>query len=348
MSPTDYALLIAPSSNRVYAAASVKLTLAELGVFNETVLGGALSNFGTVKLGSVDYITFSAAELGAREIAILSLTSSLFALFSREGEKLQPIELARSELFDSDLLTIQKYAGKTNEIFTKLLLNVTLAASSFGAEFPPRKFSVLDPMCGRGTTLNQALMYGFDSAGVELDKKDFEAYALFIQRWVKDKRLKHEAELGHVKGQRKLHLSLAPDKAAYKAGKKLHVTCVNANTLETSQVLPPRSFDLIVTDAPYGVQHGSHGEKISRSPAELLERALPCWLEMLRPGGALGIAWNTHLLGRARFAELLEQSGLSVCDSAAYHGFEHVVDHAILRDLIVATKPLNSARTSKL
>lgn len=346
MSLTDYALLIAPASNRVYAASSVKLTLAELGVLNETLLGNALSNFGTARLGSVDYVTFSAADLGTREIAVLSLASALFALFAREGEKLLPIELTRPDRFDSDLLTIQKYPGKTNEIFTKLLLNVTLAASSFAHEFPGRKFSVLDPLCGRGTTLNQALMYGFDSAGVELDKKDFEAYSLFIQRWVKDKRLKHEAELGHVKGQRKLHLTLAPDKAAYKAGKTLHVTCVNADTLETAQVLPPRSFDLLVGDAPYGVQHGSHGESLSRSPAELLERALPVWFEMLRPGGALGIAWNTHVLGRARFTELLEKNRFSVRESAAHRGFEHAVDQAILRDLIVATRPISSARTS--
>jgi len=338
MSLTNYALLIAPASNRVYAAASVKLTLAELRVLNETMLGGALMDFGTAKLGSVDYVTFSAPTLGAREIAVVSLVSSLFALFVRDGEKLIPVELARPDRFDSDLLTIQKYSGKTNEIFTKLLLNVTLAASAFAGEFPGRKFSVLDPLCGRGTTLNQALMYGFDCAGVELDKKDFEAYSGFIQRWAKDKRLKHEAELGHVKGQRKLHLTLAPDKAAYKARQTLHITCVNTDTLETAQVLPSRSFDLIVTDAPYGVQHGSHGESLQRGPLELLERALPIWLEMLRPGGALGLAWNTRVARRDRVVALLDRTGFSVCASDAYLGFEHSVDQAILRDLVVATK----------
>ncbi len=338
MSLTDYALLIAPASNRVYAAASVKLTLAELGVFNETLLGGALTNFGTVKLGSVDYVTFSAPELDARAIAVLSLASSLLALFVREGEKLTPIELSRPDRFESDLLTIQKYPGKTNEIFTKLLLNVTLASSAFAAEFPGRKLSVLDPLCGRGTTLNQALMYGFDSAGVELDKKDFEAYSGFIQRWVKDKRLKHEAELGHVKGQRKLHLVLAPDKVAYKAGLTIHVTCVNADTLDAAQVLPPRSFDLIVTDAPYGVLHGSRAETLKRGPHELLDRALPVWRELLRVGGALGIAWNTRVLRHEKLASLLESHGFTVRESDAYRAFEHSVDHAILRDLIVATR----------
>ena len=40
---------------------------------------------------------------------------------------------------------------------------------------------MLDPLCGRGTTLNQALTYGYDAAGIDLDGKDFEAYSAFLQ-----------------------------------------------------------------------------------------------------------------------------------------------------------------------
>ena len=39
--------------------------------------------------------------------------------------------LAREDRFDDDLLTIPKYPGKTNEQFTRLLLNVTLASTAF-------------------------------------------------------------------------------------------------------------------------------------------------------------------------------------------------------------------------
>ena len=80
--------------------------------------------------------------------------------------------------YDSDLITIPKYAGKTNEQFTKLLLNLTILL----ARRPRRRMLdaqlvVLDPLCGRGTTLNQALMYGYDAIGIEIDGKDVEAYA---------------------------------------------------------------------------------------------------------------------------------------------------------------------------
>jgi hypothetical protein len=182
-----YALLVSPSSNRVYAQAAAALAIAELGVVSERVLGGALSDFQQRSLGSVAYVTFEAAELGETARDWLSNLAATFALFRLEGDLLAPIDLQRWGKLDSDLVSIQKYSGKTNEAFTKLLLNVTLAASSF-AQQPRRALAVLDPLCGRGTTLNQALLYGFHATGVEHDAKDFEAYALFIQRWVKDKR----------------------------------------------------------------------------------------------------------------------------------------------------------------
>ncbi len=341
---TDYALLISPSANRVYAEAAPALVRAELAVFGERVLGGALRELRVERMGSVDYLVFSAEALGPREVAVLSNLSATFALFALSGGALRPLELRRLDRFDSDLVTIQRYAGKTNESFTKLLLNVTLASSEFAAELGTRVFKVLDPLCGRGTTLNQALLYGFDAAGVELDRKDFDAYAVFIQRWVKDKRLKHQAHLGHVKGHPRLALDIGLDRESFKAGKALHLAVVNAATLETTAVFPPRSFDLIVTDAPYGVQHGSTGARgeLSRSPLELVAEAAPVWRDALRPGGAMGIAWNVHVARREALAEALARAGLEVCDSPAYHGFQHRVDQAILRDVVVARKPAGS------
>jgi SAM-dependent methyltransferase len=335
-----YALLVSPSNNRVYAEAASSLAMAELGVVSEQVLDGALSNIVEQTYGSVDYVTFEAPALTELARWWLSSLAATFALFRVEGDLLAPLELTRWNQLDSDLVSIQKYAGKTNEAFTKLLLNVTLAASAFKAD--RRALSVLDPLCGRGTTLNHALTYGFHATGVELDKKDFEAYTLFIQRWVKDKRLKHEAVQGHVKGHPKLDLAFGVDKARYKAGDVLRLSFVSADTHAIAEVFQPRSFDLIVTDAPYGVQHGAHaqsGAPPSRKPLELLESALPIWRAALRPGGAIGIAWNTLVARRAELSKILAKNALEVCDSAAYRGFEHRVDSSIQRDLIVARAP---------
>jgi hypothetical protein len=334
--PVRYALLVSPSSNRVYAQSAAALAIAELGVVSERVLGGAVHDIREQMLGSVPYVTFS-AELTESGLEWLSNLAATFALFQLESGKLCPLQLRRWDQLDSDLITIQKYAGKTNEAFTKLLLNVTLAASSFAGE-PRRPLSVLDPLCGRGTTLNQALTYGFHASGVEHDAKDFEAYSLFIQRWLKDKRLKHEAARGSVKGNPKLDVQFAIDKARYKAGETLRLSYVNADTLSVARVFQPRSFDLIVTDAPYGVQHGSQARgTTSRRPLELLTEAIPIWRNALRHGGALGIAWNTLALRREQLASLLAQCGLDVCDSPAHRAFQHRVDSSIERDLVVAS-----------
>jgi hypothetical protein len=332
--------LVSPATNRVYAQAAGALAVAELGVVSERVLAGALTDVREQRFGCVDYVTFDAPELSELGRAWLSNLAATFALFRLDpDDRLAPLDLQRWDELDSDLLTIQKYPGKTNETFTKLLLNVTLAASAFVGQ--RRALSLLDPLCGRGTTLNQALTYGFHATGVEHDKKDYEAYALFIQRWVKDKRLKHIAVSGHVKGFPKLDLTVGLDKDRFKAGDVLRLSYVNADTHAIADVFQPRSFDLIVTDAPYGVQHGAHsGDATSRRPHELLTSALPRWRAALRPGAALGIAWNTLVLRRDKLAALLAQNGLQVCDSPAYRGFQHRVDSSIQRDLLVARAPL--------
>jgi len=334
-----YAILISPSTNRVYAQAAAALAVAELQVVSAQVLHGALDDIQQQTLGSVSYVTFSADTLTPLAHGWLSNLAATFALFSLDDAgKLSPLDLQRWDELDSDLISIQKYSGKTNEAFTKLLLNVTLAASAFAGE--RRALSVLDPLCGRGTTLNQALMYGFHATGVELDKKDFEAYALFIQRWVKDKRLKHNAVIGHVKGHPKLDVELGVSKDRFKAGNTLRLNYVSADTHAIAEVFQPRSFDLIVTDAPYGVQHGAQsGDATSRKPLELLSSAIPVWRAALRPGGAIGIAWNNLVLRREKLAQLLTENGLQVCTSLAHDGFEHRVDTSIQRDLIVARAP---------
>lgn len=329
-----YALLVSPSTNRVYAQSAAALARAELLAVGQQALGGAIGNVEQQTFGSVDYVTFDAPEPQGALLGWLSNLAATFALFRLDPDgRLQPLHLSRWDQLDSDLLTIQKYAGKTNEAFTKLLLNVTLASSAFAGE--RRALSVLDPLCGRGTTLNQALTYGFHATGVEVDRKDFEAYALFFQRWVKDHRLKHHAVQGSVKGHPKLDVELGVTKERFKAGDTLRLCYVSADTHAVSEVFSPRSFDLVVTDAPYGVLHGAQsGPATARKPHELLETAIPVWRAALRPGGAIGISWNTLVLKRAALAQILEASGLSVVTFP--ETFEHRVDSSIARDLIVA------------
>ncbi|WP_236791750.1 TRM11 family methyltransferase [Amycolatopsis sp. GM8] len=337
-----YAILLYPSANRVYTDSSAALLRAELAVFGEA-LGATLEDIGERRLGGVTYVTFSTAErLSTDDVTLLSNLSALYALFELTGDLLRPVELSPLDRFGTDLLTIQKYSGKTNELFTKLLLNVTLLSTSDPTAFLIRPLHVLDPLCGRGTTLNQAMDYGLDSTGIELDKRDFEAYEHFIKTWLRTKRVKHTADSGQLRRNktmlgRRLELGFGLTKEQYKAGEVRHITFYNCDTVAGAGLLKGGSVDVIVTDAPYGVQHGSHrtGE-LSRSPRDLLAAAVPAWVRTLRSGGALGMSWNTHVTKREEITEILTAAGLEVRELG---DFAHRVDQAILRDLVVARKP---------
>jgi SAM-dependent methyltransferase len=315
----QYAMMIYPSANRVYADASLRLLASELRVFDAAVLGGQVTDLAETDIGGVPYVTFTVPELSEHDVALLSNLSALYALFAVEGELLRPVRLRPLDVFDSDLLTIQRYSGKTNELFTKLVLNVTALSTDRPTDLVARRLRVFDPMCGRGTTLNHAMMYGFDAAGLDIDGKDFDEYSRFVRTWLKDKRIKHEAGVTPIRRDRtqlgrRLDISLGVTKEQYKAGDALRVSFVNGDTVRSAEFFRPGSFDVIVTDAPYGVRHGSRqaAEGLTRTPVTLLREALPGWAKVLRPGGALGIAWNTQVAERDELAAVVADAGLDV------------------------------------
>ncbi|MPY83877.1 MAG: SAM-dependent methyltransferase [Actinophytocola sp.] len=348
---TDYALLVLPAANRVYADATSRLLRNELAVLGDAGIDAELRELGETRIGGVEYVTFSTSSpLTPDDLAVLSNASAAYALFevievAEHGRVLRPVPLTPQDRFDSDLLTIQKYSGKTNELFTRLLVNLTCMALAEPRAMLSGGLRLLDPLCGRGTTLNQAMMYGFDATGVEVDGKDYEAYERFIKTWLRTKRFKHTAETGVLRKQKqrlghRLDITYAPTKEQFKAGEVNTLSYRGTDTLTVDELFPPRSFDLIVTDAPYGVQHGSHREAgLARSPRDLLAAAVPVWLRVLRPGGALGISWNVRVLPRAELADILRDAGLDVRDGPPFDGFAHRVDTAIERDLITASLP---------
>lgn len=355
-----YALLLAPSANRVYASAAPALTRAEIGVLNEAALDGELGDLAETTIAGVTYVRFEAAELSQAALGQLGRLSAGYALFELHGELLRPVPLPSPDQFDDDLVTIQKYAGKTNEQFTKLLVNVTLWSAELGpAELGSteqghtergstheRRLRVFDPLCGRGTTLNQALMYGYDAVGMDIDGKDFDAYIAFLRSYLRRKRLKHQLDVNPVRRAKKVigrraEGSIGVSKEQYKAKDALRLTVVNGDSISARDFFKPDSFDVLVTDLPYGVQHGSRPRPaaLERSPTDLLAAALPTWVELVRPGGAFGLSWNTYGGDRGELERLCAKAGLEVCSGPAYAGFAHRVDQAINRDVLVARKP---------
>jgi SAM-dependent methyltransferase len=340
-----HALLVSPAANRVYSGASVGLTVAELGVAALGPLGGRVAGIEATTIAGVPYVSFEMAEEPTGpDLGVLGLLSSAHALFAvSDTGVLRPVQLPRPDVLDDDLITIPKYQGKTNEHFTRLLLNVTLLSATPSSTRRAR-LKLLDPLCGRGTTLNQALVYGFDAAGIDADGNGMAAYATFLRTWLQRKRIKHRLEFSPVRENRRvvarrLHATLTPP-STLPSGGALELTAYAADTVEGMRFFRPDSVDLVVTDAPYGVQHGSRtaGRGLDRGPVGLLAAAVPGWSRALRPGGAMGIAWNANVADRAEIAAVLAGAGLTVLAGPPYAGFRHRVDQAIVRDLIVAKK----------
>lgn len=338
-----YAMLLAPSANRVYSYEAPRLAEAELSVFAGTVWGSSHTEVSQTERGGVPYLEFTVEKpVHDRELAYLARVSTGFALFEVVGDLLRPITLPPYARYDDDLITIPKYAGKTNEQFTQLLLNVTVLSSGFAGELVDRRLVVLDPLAGRATTLHHALRYGYDAIGIEIDSGHVEAESAFLRSYLRRKRLKHTVDLNPVRRDgkrigRRLSAVLAPTRDAYRAGDTQRITVFQADTTDTRGVLRSGCCDVIVTDAPYGVAHRSRSAREThRSPVDLLARAVPRWAELLRTGGAVGLSFNSHTADRRDVEELLTGAGLSVVDGLT--GFAHWVDQGIVRDLVVATK----------
>jgi hypothetical protein len=343
-----YALLPKASANRVYGAAAFALTEAELDVLDRTSLGGVVVGQQRRTIGGVDYVEVDCGphELDAAQLAVVSNLSSLHALFACEGELLRPVTIAPLRRQDDDVVTIQRYVGKTNEALAHLLVNLALGSGgrSFERLLAGEPVRLLDPACGRGTSLNRAIVYGMDAVGVEHDERDVEAYETFLLAWLKDKRLKHEVQRARLRKGRStpahrctITYGAGKDRAAHRV-----VDVVHDDTAAARTHLPARSVDALVCDLPYGVQHGSSATagSLERSPEELLEIALPVWWDLLRPGAGAALAWNLRTLERARLAALVTAAGFELVTPAGDERFRHRVDRSIHRDVLVARRPI--------
>lgn len=339
-----YALLLKAHANRVFGESAFGLAQAELATFDQQLLEGIVTHQERATIGGVDYLVVDTSEpLDAARMAVLSNLSSLHAAFEVDGGRFDPVPLAPRRVIDEDLVTIQRYTGKTNEAFTHLLVNVALAASgdAFGRLLAGERVRLLDPACGRGTSLNRAALYGMDAFGIEVDQRDVEAYDHFFTTWLKEKRLKHSVERATLRKGRATAAHRVT--ITYGAGKdpRTHriVDVVHDDTVAGRDHLKARSIDLLVCDLPYGVQHGSRpaAGELNRGPERLLHAALPVWFDVLKPGAAAVLSWNRRTLTRGRLVDLVTAAGFAVGEPLD-ESYVHRVDRSITRDVLLTVR----------
>lgn len=322
-------MLLSPSANRVYRQATGKLAAAEL-----TVTADFASRIEVTTLAGCDALSFDADQI---DELVLAAQSAQLVTFEMCGDLLRPLELPDLRVMDDDLVTIPKYQGKTNEGFTRLLLHLTLSQVA-----RPGPLTVLDPLAGRGTTLLAAWQTGNHGFGVEADDKAFDALASYLKTYLRTKRIKHSAQVSPVRREGRSIGRRLDAEARLNEATRLTMTVFTGDTRDSAALYGRKRFDAIVTDAPYGVVHGAqrrdsrNQRQRDRKPADLLAEAIGVWASQLKPGGALGMSWNTFTLPRATVIDLLHEAGLHPLDTGAWRDFAHRVDSAINRDLVVA------------
>ncbi len=345
-----YAIMQDPGHNRVYYKESQKLSFAELKLACQKFKNECY-NIQTITIAEIRYFSFEMDnKVNEKELFILSRLSFIFAIFeviiSDENSYLIPIAKTKYEYIDPKISSILKYSGKTNELFTKMMINVALLSSSFNYE---DKIKLLDPISGKGTTLYEGCVYGFDVFGIEIVEKYVHESCVFFKKYLEREKYKHKKVKRKIYQEDASNISYinefeyARTKDEYKDSASIKkFSVVGGNSIYCNRYFKKNSFHIIVGDLPYGVAHGNIGnikqKGLTRNPSELLTFCLPEWYKVLKKGGVLVIAWNKFVMPKDNMIKILKDNGLEVLNESLYNEFEHKVDMSIKRDIIVAKK----------
>jgi len=331
-----YTFLLYPHQNVRYRQ-SLKLLAEQELLMTLRALGHECDVKGC-ELGGASALSFEAEGLTERDMRMLSQLASVYVMFAHENGGLAPLERLHPDYIGEDLPALLKYKGKTNEMFTDTMLTMALAASSF-VPMHDRELIVCDPMAGRGTTLMLALRRGYHGVGIEIGKGEVKEACDYMTRYLEFHRIKHkktESALT-VRGQtggRETKFVFSDTPENYKAGDTRSLRLIAGDTRDALALLRAKSVHLMVTDIPYGVQKGTAGKQDSIGGT--LQKALPGWHDVLKPGGVLAMSFNTYVTKREELERACELAGFEIVETAS---LEHWVEQAINRDVILARRP---------
>lgn len=343
-----YLILQNPGHNRVYYNLADQLALAELQIaanrFTVDVVKVDVELIENVRYLSIE----TKGNMEQSDLDVVSRLSFVFAIFlyDEHSKCMKPIRKIDYEFVDQKISSLLKYQGKTNELFTKMMVNVGLLASDCCYE---DEISLLDPVAGKGTTLFEALVYGFNAYGIELETGAVHEASVFFKKYLETEKLKHKADQRRIAGTNKNNeiqikeFEFALTKEAFKSGEGLKkLGMVAGNTSDAHTYFKKPIFNLIVGDLPYGIYHGNRSYEsrsgATRNPSELLEECLPGWYKVLKKGGTVVLAWNSFVISPKKLGEIFESNGFSVFGEEPFNKFQHMVDKSIKRDIIVAKK----------
>lgn len=336
----QYAFQLLPHPNVRYQAALEKLGKAELqcmlralDVFTEPRMES---------IGGIPFLAFECRELTQKELGWLSYLSGVYLWTRREGEALMALTRPAKCYLPGEMAELLKYKGKTNAAFTSLMLNLARSQSAFARE--ERPLTVLDPMCGKGTTLYCALAQGMNAVGMDKDRRDLKEAMDFVSRFFQMERIKHSLSQGSRSSPKgpaapEAVYTLADTREHYQAGDTRTLRFLLGDTRQAGALLRKSPVELLVADLPYGVQHAPEDGGRTESFAQLLRGALPAWREAVRPGGAMALSFNRYTLSKSRLSEWAQEAGWLPLLEAPLDDLEHYVEQAVNRDVLLCRRP---------
>lgn len=334
------AVLLWPHANVRYFESMKRLAAAEMEIllhtFDEQI------EVRTLEMQGIEFCAFDVAEVDDRLRRLLSRLSCAYAVFAVQGEALLPLQPGGQLRFGGDLSGVLKYKGKTNEMFTGMLVNLAVFSSEYAKWFD-RPLQVLDPMCGRGTTLFEALRRDYDASGVEIDKTDVAEVRKFLKKYCEHNRLKHRVESSSMTADGKsvgtrTRFTLAENAERFREDPRT-LTLTLGDTLLTDRFYKGRTFHALACDLPYGVQHESRDGQSKVALDKLMARALRAWQKVLLPGAAVALSFNANTLPLEQARQMLERAGFVPLTGGPYDHMAHWVEQAITRDIAVARWP---------
>ncbi len=337
-----YQVTVKPVSNIAFPEQFLEMCKSELTYVLKSY-GVQVENIHVIASGKGHMVAFDTSEpLKDQVIKSIYGLSFFYMLYQViEGGMIKAIH--RAELlscFGDDLSTRMKYNGKTNETITRMMMNLALAASDYPEEAHPK---LLDPLCGRGTTLFEGMISGYDVYGVDRDQKGLAEMGVFITRYIKEGRFKHANKRGKlIQGGKHIgdlfELQYANDKVSYKKGDLRELKTLCGDTSDFDGAFRHNSMHLLVTDFPYNVQHKGKGNDGEKGLEWLLRNGLSHWDTFLKRGAGVAVSWNTYTDTREAFSKVFEDLGYEVIEENGLGGLGHRVAQAINRDIIIAKK----------
>ena len=294
----------------------------------------------TESYGHSLFLTFECRELSDEELSFLASHSCGELIFDKQGDFLRPVRLNTSDLFPEDLPELLKYKGKTNPSFTRMMLNTAFALSAFFRDSAP--LTILDPLCGHGTTLFCAACMGHNSTGVDSDQKALKEGTDYFSRYLRESGKKHEMHAFHStvgSGVPGKQFRFAASHDAWKRNDVRTMTFHAGDTILSDRLIKKSSIHLLVTDLPYGIQHAPKRESSSDRFSSFLPRLLPVWKHVMRSGGMIALSFNAFTLKKSAVLSSLAEAGFMPVDDPAFQKLEHPVEQAVRRDVIFAGVP---------